>query len=59
MGCVKENPEPILIKVSAHGVRPELELDRKLIQFDRVLLHRFVAFLYIITMKEGKLPAVC
>ena len=38
--CVKENPEPILFKVSAHGVRPELELDRKIVQFDRVLLHR-------------------
>lgn len=59
MCCVKENPEPILFKVSAHGVRPELELDRKLIQFDRVLLHRFVAFLYIVTMKEGKPPGVC
>ncbi|XP_065674972.1 hydrocephalus-inducing protein homolog isoform X4 [Hydra vulgaris] len=38
--CVKDNPEPVLFKVSVHGVRPELELDRKIIQFDRVLLHR-------------------
>ena len=57
--CVKENPEPILFKVSAHGVRPELELDRKLIQFDRVLLHRFVVFLYIVTINGGKLSGVC
>ena len=38
--CIKENPEPVLFKVSCHGVRPELELDKKTIQFDRVLLHR-------------------
>lgn len=38
--CIKENPEPVLFKVSADGVRPELELDRKIVPFDRVLLHR-------------------
>lgn len=38
--CIKENPEPVLFKVSTHGVRPELELDRRIVQFDRVLLHR-------------------
>ena len=40
--CVKENPEPILFKVAAEGVRPELELDKKTVLFDRVLLHRYV-----------------
>ena len=40
--CIKENPEPVLLKVSCHGVRPELELDKRAIQFDRVLLHRYV-----------------
>ena len=39
--CVKENPEPILFKVAAEGVRPELELDKKTVLFDRVLLHRY------------------
>lgn len=38
--CIRENPEPVVFKVSCHGVRPELELDRKQLQFDRVLLHR-------------------
>lgn len=38
--CVKENPEPITFKVMCTGVRPELELDKKQLQFDRVLLHR-------------------
>lgn len=38
--CIKENPEPVLFKVSVDGVRPELELDRKIVPFDRVLLHR-------------------
>lgn len=38
--CIRENPEPVVFKVSCNGVRPELELDRKQLQFDRVLLHR-------------------
>lgn len=40
--CIRENPEPVVFKISCHGVRPELELDRRQLQFDRVLLHRFV-----------------
>uniref|UniRef100_H2YKD6 Uncharacterized protein n=1 Tax=Ciona savignyi TaxID=51511 RepID=H2YKD6_CIOSA len=38
--CVRENPEPICFNVACHGVRPELELDRKHLHFDKVLLHR-------------------
>lgn len=38
--CVKENPEPILFKISCYGVRPELELDKKQLHFEKVLLHR-------------------
>ncbi|XP_076808093.1 hydrocephalus-inducing protein homolog isoform X2 [Clavelina lepadiformis] len=38
--CVRENPEPICFHVACHGVRPELELDRKHLHFDKVLLHR-------------------
>lgn len=41
VGCIKENPEPVVFKISCHGVRPELELDKRIIQFDRVLLYRF------------------
>eukprot|EP00794_Sanderia_malayensis_P018879 gene18879-20779_t len=40
VACIKENPEPVLFKVSCHGVRPELEFDKRVIQFDRVLLYR-------------------
>ncbi|XP_043935458.1 hydrocephalus-inducing protein homolog [Protopterus annectens] len=38
--CVRENPEPLVFKISCQGVRPELELDRKQIHFDKILLHR-------------------
>ena len=38
--CIKENPEPVTFKVITHGVRPELELDHKTVQFEKVLLHR-------------------
>ncbi|KAM8946018.1 LOW QUALITY PROTEIN: hydrocephalus-inducing protein homolog [Pelodytes ibericus] len=38
--CVKDNPQPIIFRVSCRGVRPELELDRKQIHFDKILLHR-------------------
>uniref|UniRef100_H3AHD1 HYDIN protein n=1 Tax=Latimeria chalumnae TaxID=7897 RepID=H3AHD1_LATCH len=38
--CIRENPEPVLFRVACHGVRPELELDRKQLHFDRLLLHR-------------------
>jgi hydrocephalus-inducing protein len=38
--CVKENPEPIIFKLKCKGVRPELELEKKILQFERMLLHR-------------------
>ncbi|XP_013405663.1 hydrocephalus-inducing protein [Lingula anatina] len=38
--CIRENPEPVTFKVSCHGVRPELELDKKQLLFEKVLLHR-------------------
>ncbi|CAH2323836.1 Hypothetical predicted protein [Pelobates cultripes] len=38
--CIKDNPLPALFRISCRGVRPELELDRKHIHFDKVLLHR-------------------
>lgn len=38
--CIKENPEPVIFKLLCHGTRPELEVDKKVLHFDRVLLHR-------------------
>ncbi|XP_069073573.1 hydrocephalus-inducing protein homolog [Pleurodeles waltl] len=38
--CIKENPEPTIFRISCQGVRPELELDRKQLHFDKILLHR-------------------
>ncbi|XP_062997557.1 hydrocephalus-inducing protein homolog [Elgaria multicarinata webbii] len=38
--CVKENPEPVLFRVCCQGVRPELELDRRQLHFEKLLLHR-------------------
>ncbi|XP_030060864.1 hydrocephalus-inducing protein homolog [Microcaecilia unicolor] len=38
--CIKDNPEPAIFKICCHGVRPELELDRKQLHFDRILMHR-------------------
>lgn len=39
--CMRENPEPVLFKICCDGFRPELELDKKVLQFDKVLLHRY------------------
>ncbi|KAG8437289.1 hypothetical protein GDO86_008117 [Hymenochirus boettgeri] len=38
--CIKDNSEPAIFHVCCRGVRPELELDRKQISFDKILLHR-------------------
>ncbi|XP_053402100.1 hydrocephalus-inducing protein homolog isoform X11 [Mercenaria mercenaria] len=38
--CIRENPEPVVFKVCCDAFRPELDLDRKQLHFDRVLLHR-------------------
>ncbi|XP_078257666.1 hydrocephalus-inducing protein homolog [Rhinoraja longicauda] len=38
--CIRDNPEPVLFKVSCYGVRAELELDRKQLHFDKMILHR-------------------
>ena len=40
MCCVRENPEPIVFNFACDGVRPEIELDKKHLHFDKVLLHR-------------------
>ena len=38
--CIRENPQPVQFSLSCIGVRPEVELDKKVLQFDRVLIHR-------------------
>ncbi|KAI9203105.1 uncharacterized protein BJ171DRAFT_600257 [Polychytrium aggregatum] len=38
--CVRDNPEPYLFKVSCIGVKPELEIDKKFLSFDKILLGR-------------------
>ncbi|KAH0619415.1 hypothetical protein JD844_000028 [Phrynosoma platyrhinos] len=38
--CIKENPEPVTFRISCQGVRPELELDRRQLHFEKLLLHR-------------------
>lgn len=38
--CVKENPEPIVFHIVCDGVQPFLDIERKTLQFERVLLHR-------------------
>ena len=37
---IKDNPEPYIYKLNCIGVRPELELDKKTISFDKLLLGR-------------------
>ncbi|KAM8861524.1 hydrocephalus-inducing protein homolog isoform 3-T3 [Synchiropus picturatus] len=39
--CVKDNPEMVSVPLSCWGVRPELELEGKHLQFDRILLNRW------------------
>ncbi|XP_051512768.1 hydrocephalus-inducing protein homolog [Myxocyprinus asiaticus] len=38
--CIKENPEPVVFHISCVGVRPELELDHKLLHFDKIPPYR-------------------
>lgn len=38
--CVKENPEPVTFRICCQGVRPEVELDRRQLHFEKLLLHR-------------------
>nr|XP_056718300.1 hydrocephalus-inducing protein homolog [Euleptes europaea] len=38
--CIKENPQPVTFRLCCQGVRPELELDRRQLHFEKLLLHR-------------------
>ena len=34
--CIKDNPEPVTYDIKCVGVKPEIQLDRKAIQFEKV-----------------------
>ncbi|EDV21657.1 uncharacterized protein TRIADDRAFT_30117, partial [Trichoplax adhaerens] len=38
--CIRENPEPVMFRISCTGVKPMIEIDKKNLHFERVLLHR-------------------
>ena len=38
--CVKNNPRPEYFHVITHGAEPEIKLEKKLVEFKKVLLHR-------------------
>lgn len=38
--CIKDNPEPLVLRVTCAGAKPELELDKKIVQFEKLLLGR-------------------
>ncbi|KAJ3408149.1 hypothetical protein HDU80_006663 [Chytriomyces hyalinus] len=38
--CVKDNPEPYTYKIACVGVKPELEIDKRQLSFDKLLLGR-------------------
>ncbi|XP_062860193.1 hydrocephalus-inducing protein homolog [Trichomycterus rosablanca] len=40
VACIKENPEPAVFNISCRGVRPELEVECKLLHFDKIPLLR-------------------
>ncbi|PAA50321.1 hypothetical protein BOX15_Mlig000423g3, partial [Macrostomum lignano] len=40
VACVRENPEPILLRLACECVRPKLLLDKTALQFEKVLLQR-------------------
>ena len=40
--CVKHNPDPVVLLITCTGVEPEIRIDKKQLDFKKVLLHRFV-----------------
>jgi hydrocephalus-inducing protein len=38
--CIKDNPEPYCYKISCTGVKPELEIDKRQLSFDKLLIGR-------------------
>jgi hydrocephalus-inducing protein len=37
---IQHNPDPVIFKICCIGVEPELKVDKKLLEFGKVLLHR-------------------
>ena len=40
--CIQHNPDPAVFNVSCDRVEPELKVDKKVLEFKKVLLHRCV-----------------
>lgn len=38
--CIKDNPEPQVFKVTCLGVKPEIDVDKKVLTFEKMLLGR-------------------
>lgn len=38
--CIKNNPDPVLFNISCDGVEPDLKVDKRILEFKKVLLHR-------------------
>jgi len=38
--CIKDNPEPVVFSIQCQGVKPEVQLNKKVLNFEKVLLHR-------------------
>ncbi|KAI3385976.1 hypothetical protein SNEBB_004504 [Seison nebaliae] len=38
--CIKENPEPMIFKITVQGVKPDISLDRNVFNFDQVVIRR-------------------
>lgn len=38
--CIRHNPDPVCFKICCFGAEPDLKVDKKLLEFKKVLLHR-------------------
>jgi hydrocephalus-inducing protein len=38
--CIRDNPEPFTFKLACTGVKPDLEVDKKFFNFDKILIGR-------------------
>ena len=38
--AIRDNPNPVSVNISCAGIKPEISVDRKIMQFEKVLLHR-------------------
>ena len=42
IACIMHNPDPFTFTIKCDGVQPDIEIDKKLIEFGKVLLRRSV-----------------